>query len=145
MMEKLLELVPGVPHFKHLKDVFEEGTPDNQWVPQFGKEGGWVVITSDNAKKSNRGGKLPALCIEHKVTHILFSKTLHQKTSAEKLAMLVSMWPQIAETHQEPAGTRFKLRLRERQDKLGHAVVLEKWQPPGAPKRRNRPRRPSNK
>lgn len=126
MMKKLQEMVSGSPHFKHLREIFEQKTPDSEWIPEIAREGGWVVITSDNAKRSNRGGKLPRLCKEHKVTHILFSPALHSKRADEKLAALVLMWAQIAEVHKEPPGTGFKLRYRDRADKQGLGIVLEK-------------------
>jgi hypothetical protein len=129
MMQTLKEIVSGDFEFKHIKDYYKEGIKDNDWIPQLGKEGGWIVISGDRAKRANKGGKLPELCKQHGITHVLLSSTLHQKKAHEKLAALALIWNEIAALHEVPLGTRFILRYKETKAKGGLRVVLERETP----------------
>ena len=113
IMKRLQELVDDTCVFQHVCERFTSGVPDDEWIPELGTEGGWVVISADRAKRSSKGGKLPLLCRQFKVTSLLLSATLAQKRSDQKLACLLLMWKQILELHQSPPGSQFLLRYRE--------------------------------
>lgn len=51
------------PTLKHIVEFQREGVTDQIWIPRIALEG-WIIITPDRGK-SNRGGKLPRLCIQH--------------------------------------------------------------------------------
>jgi len=90
----------------------EQGVLDSEWIPRIAADGRWIVITTDAGKRPSRGGKLPRLCREHKVTHVVISSTIHRKRTQEKLEALVAVWDEIARLNEAPPGTRFKLRYR---------------------------------
>jgi hypothetical protein len=126
-MLELAKIVPGTIEFAHLTDRFERGELDSVWVPLIAQQGRWIVITADNAKKNNKGGKLPRLCSEFKVTHVLLSGALHQKTTAEKRDAILLMWGRIAKLDGETPGTRFKLKYKSKKGSKDEVVlVLEK-------------------
>ena len=133
-MEQLRDILPGEPpEFAHVCDFFKQGTPDNVWVPKIASEGRWIVISSDGAKKANKGGKLPDLCLAYKVTHVILSPTLHKKTAGEKVSALGFIWGQIENLDKEPAGTRFKLRFKTTKGSRALTLVLQKDEPPADP------------
>lgn len=104
----------------------EQGALDNEWIPRIAAEGRWVVVTADGGKRGSRGGKLPHLCQEHKVTHVVISNTIHAKKTRDKLALISEKWEQIAEAvAKAPLGTRFRLRLKPARGSGILRVVLE--------------------
>jgi hypothetical protein len=125
-MQDLARLVSPSRPFTHVLDVFEQGTTDDVWVPQMSKEGVWVVISSDRGRQSGLGAKLPLLCKEHKITHVLLSSALHKKKSHEKVAVLALVWAEIERAATAPPGTRFKLRLRQSKGVPGFRIALER-------------------
>lgn len=96
--------------FSHLKDRFAEGELDEDWIPHIAPED-WVVISTDQARKKSRGRRLPELCIEYKVTHVLFGVTLHHKNSEKKKQALLDAWESIMGLHSVPKGSRYRLHL----------------------------------
>lgn len=130
VMEDIHRLVGTAAEFTHICDYFRQGILDIDWVPRIAAEGGWVVITPDGGKHSPRGHKLPDLCRDYGVTHVILSPTLHNKKSAEKAGVIVSMWPKIERLVEEPPGSRFRLRYKETKGRAGLIVVLEKVEPP---------------
>ena len=133
MMVNLKALVPGDCHFEHVVKHYKSGTKDNVWISQLAKEGGWVVISGDRAKIGRQGGKLPQLCEQHHITHILLSKTFHDKKNHEKLAALALLWPEICQVFSEPPGTRFLLRYKKLTKRGGLTLVLQKYEKPTDP------------
>lgn len=112
MMEELQQLVPAGCEFAHILDHFASGTHDDEWIPAM-KGQGWIVISADSGKnRPSRGGKLPRLCKENEITHVLFGSKLHQRPGRDKLAALLLVWPEIVELHRELPGTRFGLRYQ---------------------------------
>jgi hypothetical protein len=112
MMEELKQqLLPDDPLFAHLTDFFSSGTPDSEWIPKLAKDG-WIVISTDGAKKKNRGGKLPEICKSMGITHIIMSPTLHKRNSRDKIAAIALVWEQIKEAGKATPGTRFNLQFR---------------------------------
>jgi len=77
VMEQLRQAVDPVARFIHVCDEFKSGALDNDWIPQIASRGGHVVITSDGGQHSKRTEKLPLICAEYGVTHVVMSGTLH--------------------------------------------------------------------
>jgi hypothetical protein len=123
MIEALKHLVPGDPILMHLCDGFAAGTYDNVWIPKIAQEG-WIVVSSDRGRKRTKGGKLPEVCKEFKVSHILFSTSLHKRSSRDKVAALTLVWNQIQEIPNKPPGSRFDLQFRESKLHPGLTVSL---------------------
>ncbi len=105
----LREMVPGEPTLFHLSDLDLLGQLDEEWIPKIAADG-WIVVTSDAGKKGLKGGKLPRLCREHKITHVVLSSTLHQMRAHLKIGALASMWEDLLELRNSKPGTGYKLR-----------------------------------
>jgi PIN like domain len=132
-MEQLQRMVPGNPCCSHLRDTFAQGTPDDKWIPALAGQEGLIVISGDRGKQSGIKPKLPDLCEEHQITHVLLSAAVHRMKSHEKVAALALVWDQIAALDKHPAGTRCILRLRQSKKNAGLLVVLEMRNRPDPP------------
>jgi hypothetical protein len=97
----------------HLCDKFASGIHDSVWIPQIGQEGQWIVVSGDRAKNSSGSGKLPALCIEHKVSALMMSSSFVHKKSHEKLKIFQDNWGQVVNIANFPPGSLFLMRYRE--------------------------------
>ena len=95
------------PVVRHIKEYFDQSTPDDIWIPQIAKEG-WIVITADKAKRYG-GPKLPTICKNEKLTHILISGKLHNAPQFEKARAIISLFPKIVTAAKEPSGTRYSM------------------------------------
>ncbi len=107
-LSDILQFHSSKPFFKSLLEYFEEGTLDPDWINEI-SEDGWIVITSDRGRKSG-GNKLPILCKQHRVTHILISGKLHNSPQFEKIKAIINCWDDIVATVKAPKGSRFALR-----------------------------------
>lgn len=105
----------------------EQGVVDEKWIPLIATEGRWVVITSDGGRQRSRGAKLPDLCREHNVTHVVITSSIHSKKTADKLRILSESWDRIVQAVTEaPPGTRFRLRYKPAKGSGILRVVLER-------------------
>ena len=93
---------------RHYLDVWKAGRADNEWIPELAAEGNWVVITGDRGK--GPAPRLPAVCAQCGVTHVLLAPSVHQMSSEKKLRAIVYVWDELVEISErgEP-GRRFKL------------------------------------
>ena len=112
------------PKICRIREFVGGGIDDQEWVPKLRAEG-WVVISADRGKQCG-GAKLPQVCAAHEVTHVLLSSALHQMQQFEKMRAILSCWPQLCQLHQEPNGTRFRLRLSQDRNK----AILEPFKKP---------------
>jgi hypothetical protein len=133
LMETVRQTVPTEAAFVHICDYLSQGVLDTDWIPQIAREGGWVVITSDGGKHSKKGDKLPELCREHGITHVVLSATLHAKKSHEKVAAIIEMWEQIEATVTAITGTRFQLQYKNTKRNRGVILTLVEVPPPAPP------------
>ncbi|MBP3954006.1 hypothetical protein J8F10_01670 [Gemmata sp. G18] len=113
-------------------DYFSQGIKDGDWIPQLAAEGGWVVISSDGAKQSGRGDKLPDLCRAFGITHIVLSPSLHSKRASEKSGAIANLWTQIESAVSAAVpGTRFVLRYKSKKGtNLVSLALVEVPRPP---------------
>ncbi len=112
VMVKVRDLIPPGIEFYHIVDKYTAGEKDEDWIPKLGTEGGWVVITSDAGRNSKVGQKLPELCLIHRVTHVILSGTLSQKTTLEKITFIAAAWSFFEDVFSSPQGSRYFMRLR---------------------------------
>ena len=112
-MRQLCSVVDTQFEFVHICDLLKSGVPDKEWVPSLAGNL-WVIITSDAGKHSVKNDKLPSLCRQHELTHIVFGSTLHSQKAIKKLEVLVNLWMDIESTINEIAGTRFKIRCSKK-------------------------------
>jgi hypothetical protein len=103
---------------RHLFKFAKESEADDIWVPKIAP-GGWTVITTDRGKKSATK-KLPQICCENGVTHVLVSASIHQAKQFEKARAVVAVWPEIVAATRGDKGRRFSLRYNGPR----HRVIL---------------------
>lgn len=124
-MLQLHELVGGGFEFVHLSDRFAAGTKDNDWIPKLASEP-WVVVSGDRGRQSGMGPKLPDLCRETGITHILLGKSVHVKKAAEKIAILTLLWDRIVEASTDEPGSRYMVKVRLSKRLRNATYILEK-------------------
>lgn len=110
MIESLVSRLGSTPYqleVKHLVDIHKSGTPDDVWIPTLAG-GDWIVITADRGRKSSTK-KLPDICKENRITHVMLSASIHSKNSQEKLDAILAVWQELI---QIPSGSRFLLRQK---------------------------------
>ncbi len=100
------------PILSHLFDIAPPGTFDEVWIPRI-KDEGWTVISADGGRRPNkgRGKKLPQLCVDHGITLILLSPTVHNRKAFDKTRTILSVWDQIVAIAADPSrrGHRYML------------------------------------
>ena len=93
------------PSLRHIFEVSIEGEDDDQWIPKI-NGGNCIVISGDQGNKHPR---LPAICKEKNITHIILTSKAHASTKFERARAIVMLWPQILEAFDAPPGTRFQM------------------------------------
>ena len=96
----------------HLFEIALPGTKDKDWVPLLASDQEYIVISTDAGKKNEMVLKLPMLCIQYQVRHILVRGTLLKRKQYEKVKALFHVWLQIVALSAAPPGTRMHLCLR---------------------------------
>lgn len=91
----------------HILDVYQQqGTQDDVWVPYIAR-GGFIVVSGDLGRSG--GPKLPKLCVQYGVTHVLLSPAMGSRKSLEKLLSILSVWYELLALANESPGSRFQL------------------------------------
>ena len=93
----------------HLLERCPMGAPDSDWLSQFQDQSHpWLVVTADSAKR--RGGdRLPEICKDLRIRHVLISGKLHQRKQFDKMRAILTVWPDLREAFKSESGSRFKL------------------------------------
>ena len=95
----------------HLFTKFGAGAKDETWIPQLASEGGWIILTADRGKKSKKGQKLPEICRQFRVTHIMLSAKLHMRSMSTKVLAVHHCLESILDAATFQPGTGFLLQL----------------------------------
>lgn len=87
------------------------GMNDDVWIPLIAKEG-WIVISGDRGsrQKKSKGPKLPIVCWDFMVTHVILGRSINKGKSFEKIRTILSLWDEIVATSRAPRGSRFVIR-----------------------------------
>lgn len=93
----------------HLTSYFPANTPDESWISTISEEG-WIVITADRGKHSRVGEKLPELCLDYQITHVLMSKSINQMSNYHRVAAIIENLDGIILCDEAKKGSRFHLR-----------------------------------
>jgi hypothetical protein len=93
---------------RHLMDDWTAGTPDSQWLEALRQDPAWVVITKDAGKNSVQE-KLPLICREWGITHIVFTPGIISKGFVTQKNAIAGVWEQLFHLHRLPPGTQVKL------------------------------------
>ena len=112
----LLHFHESHPIVKHLLDLEDkQGITDDVWLPTLVDEK-WVVITADQGRRG--GPKLPRVCRDLGITHVLIRGKLHHARQFEKARAIVLVWPELVSISDAPPGTQFRLQLVHSTPKL---------------------------
>ncbi len=115
LIKPLAELLARSPSplqpadLRHILEFYAQGTPDSVWIPQIAAEG-WILISADRSRRSG-GPKLPLLCREYQLTHILLTGTIHHQPQYQKIQSVLAVWQDIVAAAQAPKGTQYLLKL----------------------------------
>ncbi len=93
-------LVQPDHHIIHLRDRFAPNTPDEVWLLELGKEGGWIVISGDY--RISRSAHERAAWKESKLTAFFLAKRWENLPLMEQHAKLSHCLPEILK-HAEKA------------------------------------------
>jgi hypothetical protein len=111
LTQKLAELYaedyPGL-EIKHLADFFRAGDDDSKWLPLLEQDKEWIVITTDRGKDPKKP-KLPVICAELGITHVIFTTGLLRNGYKAHKQALLCVWPQMVRMDRLPRGTRISL------------------------------------
>jgi hypothetical protein len=109
----------------HLFDRFPPGTHDEVWVPAIAKEN-WIVVSVDRGRSP--GPKLPGICAQLGVRHILLAPSTACLPQFEKARAFLRVWRDAVNIAQAPAGTRALLKITH-----GGPMLDPKPPAPGTP------------
>jgi len=127
---ELLAISEKQPDLAHVLQFQEQGVHDKEWIPLIAEEG-WIVVTADRGKrgKKSKGEKLPLVCRQFGVTHVMLSSSIHHKSNFDKIRILLEVWPEIMDLVKAPRGSGYLLRLTT----AGHAQLAQVYSPPSEP------------
>ena len=97
---------------EHILTLQRDGVPDEDWIPHRAAEG-WVLVTSDGGKGGNsreKGRKLPRVCWEQRMTHVILSPNIHQLPAIRKAEAIYAVFGDLLLTPEYPRGSRFSVR-----------------------------------
>lgn len=93
----------------HVFDRFPPGTKDEQWVPEVAREG-WIVVSVDRGRSP--GPKLPRLCHQLGVRHIIFASSAARLPQFEKARAFFRVWRDLLNFAHTSPGSKAILTLR---------------------------------
>jgi hypothetical protein len=106
-----LALFGGDAELAHLFNKFSPGTEDHEWIPSIAREG-WIVISADRGVNSKVSEKLPLICREFGVTHVIASASLQKRPAYFKIEAITSSWPVLlGEVATSTRGTGYLLQI----------------------------------
>jgi hypothetical protein len=111
LLKRIAELDRRHPcEIGHTIELFGRAAKDREWVPKLGKSN-WIVVSEDRGKNSASGDKLPVLCLQHGITHVLVLPSLLRNGGQfEKLRALLAVWPRMLDLVGTPKGSRWRLK-----------------------------------
>lgn len=122
----LLAYTKDPPEVKTVVEYFQSGIYDEIWVPQIADQG-WIVITGDSGQGGRgKGEKLPVVCRQYGVTHVVFGRGLQQQNGFEKIRAIMIVWPEICMLPSRPRASGWSLRRTT----SGGASLVERSQSP---------------
>ena len=93
---------------RHLMDDWTAGTPDSQWLEALRLDPSWIIITKDAGKNSAQE-KLPLICHQWGITHIVFTAGIINKGFVTQKNAIAGVWEQLFQLHRLPPGSQVKL------------------------------------
>lgn len=130
-IRNVLKFNPQTAELDHVISRFGAGAKDDDWIPTAAIEG-WIVVTADSGRHKSRGGKLPLLCEQFGVTHIVMSTAVNKLSSFGRQRAIIDNWEAMVGVADEPRGSRFSLRMVGSQGRT--TLVFVKCPEPGTGK-----------
>ena len=93
---------------RHVLQDYPRGTADSVWLSDLANRGDWIVISSDSGKNSKKE-KLPLICSQFGLTHVLITPTLINGGYTMQKAALVAIWYKLPDLLHLPKGTSVRL------------------------------------
>jgi len=108
-----LRLFGSEVEIAHLLTKFGNGgIGDAVWIPKIAQEGGWVIFTCDQGKKSKKSEKLPEICRAYGVTHVMLSQKIHKRTMYYKALAIQSHWATFLKIADEQPGAGYQIHMK---------------------------------
>jgi hypothetical protein len=126
-----LALFGAEAELTHLFQKFSPGTLDSIWISQIAAEGGWIVVTSDRGAKSKKSERLPLICRELRVTHVVLSRGLHKRSAYFRTLANSSSWRQLLDAAEAAKGTGFSLSMSTAKKEVISFRFQKLYDPPG--------------
>lgn len=109
IMEEMLRKLNHSYTIEHVIQKFSPGAQDAEWIPEIANEPDWVIISADRGKRG-KGAKLPLLCKEFSLTHVLMTSSVSQMSSEGKLHAIVGNWSELILVLNNPIGSQYLLK-----------------------------------
>ncbi len=104
------------PHLKHIFQISTEGEEDSRWTQTLANEGDCIVVTGDQGRRGKDKPRLPQVCKNKNLTHILLSPNVHSASKFERARAIIVLWPQILQTFDSPPGSRYQIKQNIRRN-----------------------------
>jgi hypothetical protein len=108
---------------KHVLDRYPQSTDDSVWLADLREDRSWIVVTCDRGCDKSKE-RLPVICREWNITHILFTPALLKMGKLAQKQALVTVWRDIVRLHELRAGTLLKLGCHQRSGISTYALRL---------------------
>lgn len=94
----------------HSIELFGRAAKDADWIPRIRDEG-WILISEDRGRNSVSGDRLPQLCEQFGVSHVLVLPALLKRGGQfEKMRAVLAVWPELHALATAVPGTRARLK-----------------------------------
>ena len=102
------------PEIRHLFEIAGEDERDDLvWVPKLANLG-CVVVSGDRGTHSKPCERLPRICRDQHVTHILLSAGMHDNAHKfEKARAIIILWHEIIAACQDAPGSRYLIQAMD--------------------------------
>lgn len=120
LVKALRELVRNEKHeIIALREKFDEDVPDDQWIPEIAKEGGWILVTHDIGIARSRYES--AVWRKAGLRTFFFAKHVANERPIKQMEAIARHWDEIVEIAESmrpgasyTIGVRGKPRSREK-------------------------------
>jgi hypothetical protein len=86
-------LEPDGHRVVHLRDLFKADEKDTDWIAMLGREGGWVIFTSDHDIVRRKAEKL--VWHQQRLVAFILSKGWQSFGPLDQCWRLIKRWPEI--------------------------------------------------
>jgi hypothetical protein len=98
---------------KYPRDKYPAGVKDRIWIPELARESGWIIITMDRGRHSQKSESLPVISRAFRITHVMLSAGLEKRSMYYRALAIETCWPKLLNTANQPQGTGFILSIHQ--------------------------------